>query len=343
MAGPLYGRENMAAFFAALVTARGSGTPIKIHVVGDSKAGGTGTTDGYRIDQLLTNSLHGYPVQITYEGFGGQNSYLWANGEAADFVSQHPDTDLLIVNFGTNESVVSATGGVQTLAQTEANHFAAIGTIRASISEANMSILILGQPPCNNWASGYDQTTANMVNVNAVLRDVAEQSDAAFFDPMELFTRAHATAGWMDQLPTPTYGDGNVHPGNAMNLVMVGELARSLFPMGYKSTAGGNGLSYPTLANGWLEWTTGYSPRATLRDGEVMLDGLIKPGTTAAYTTLFTLAAGYRPPANRFFNCSTGNSGATCDVQVLANGVVRLGAAFTGTYISLDAIRFLNH
>ncbi len=77
MADPLYGRKIFAAFFAAQVRARTNGTPIKIHIFGDSKVAGVGVSDGYRLDQLLAEyaSRVGYPVIVTYEGFGGQNSY----------------------------------------------------------------------------------------------------------------------------------------------------------------------------------------------------------------------------------------------------------------------------
>src|SRR5690554_737496 len=105
MAETLYGRENLAAFFAAQVDARQTGAPIRIHIVGDSKVSGNGATAGYRLHELMQLAAKGYPVQITYEGFSGQNSYVWANGEAADYLAQQPNVDLLIVNFGTNERV----------------------------------------------------------------------------------------------------------------------------------------------------------------------------------------------------------------------------------------------
>lgn len=343
MADILFGRENLAAFFAAQVQARSSGTAINIHIVGDSKVVGTGVSGGYRLDQLLATATSGYPVSITYEGFGGENSYTWVNNEDSDFVLEHPSTDLLIVNFGTNEGVVSANGGAQSLAQTKANHLAAIATIRLSKSPSQLSILLLGQTPANNWNPNYNQTKENMQDVNAVLREVAEETNSAYFDTLQLFTRAHSEAGWMDQLPVPAYGDGNVHPGDAMNLVLVGELGKVLFPMPLSVTVGADGTAYPSLQSGWLAWThpaTTYGPRATLKEGIVFLDGLIKPGTTANYTTLFTLPVGYRPAVNRFISVATSNSGGARQIQLLSGGVVRLGESFAGSYISLDGISF---
>lgn len=342
-ADALFGRENLAAFFAAQVQAKTDGSPIKIHIVGDSKTAGTGVSDGYRLDQLIAIAASGYPVSISYEGFSGQNSYIWANNEDQDFITERPSTDLLIVNLGTNEGVAGAAGGAQSLSQTKINHLDAIATIRAVKTRSQLSILLLGQTPANNWKPNYNQTTENMVDVNAVLREVAEETNSAYFDTLELFTRAHSEAGWMDQLPVPAYGDGNVHPGDAMNLVLAGELGRVLFPMPLSVTVGADGTAYPTLQNGWLAWThpaTTYGPRATLKEGIVFLDGLIKPGTTANYTTLFTLPVGYRPAVNRFFSVATANGAAVRQIQILSGGIVRLGESYAGSYVSLDGISF---
>lgn len=343
MADPLFGRENLAAFFAAQVRARTNGTPIRIHIFGDSKVAGTGVSDGYRLDQLLMSAANGYPIIVTHEGFSGQNSFVWANNEDQDFVLEHPSVDLLIVDIGTNEGVLGATGGAQTDAETKANLLAADATIRLSRSPSSLSILYLGQTPANNWQPAYNQTTEHMEQVNAVMKEVAEETNAGYFDTLQLFTRAHSEAGWMEQLPTPNYGGGNVHPGNAMNMVLVGELGKALFPLPFDLPAGADGVAYPALQSGWQAWTapaTTYAPRATLKGGIVYLDGLIKPGTTADYTTLFTLPAGYRPAVNRFVSVATSNAGGARQIQILSSGVVRLAESFAGTYVSLDGISF---
>lgn len=339
MLGPLYGRENLAAFFAAQVRARTTGEPVVVHIVGDSKVGNAGQTqDGYRLDQLLTSAANGYPVQITYDSIGGQNSLLWAQTKAADFVAQHADVDLLIVDFGTNEGV---SGVVQTTAETRANHLTAINNrIRPSRSRSVLSILLLGQLPCNNDNPLYNQTTANMVVINAILKDVAEQTNSAFFDPLELFARPHAEAGWMEQLGAG-YGGGNVHPGNALNMVFVGELAKTLFPMPYTVSATGAGTVQPSLLNGWQKYAANYEPRATIADGVVTLKGLIKPGVKKTVNTvLFNLPVGFRPSVHGFFPASSTNDGRTTQIQVLSTGDVRLGGNLNGVFISLGGISY---
>ncbi len=327
----MIGRENLAAFYAA--QAQGL---VKIHIVGDSKAAANAN-----LPQHITAAANGHPVQITTAAYSGQNSHTWANGAVQTFLSTVPNCDLLIVNFGTNEGVGGATGGAQDLCDTEANHLSAINLIRKSRPISALSILLMGQTPCNNDNPAYNQTTARMRGINEVLADVAKAKNCGFFDPLELFERAHSEAGWMDQLPPPTYGGGNVHPGPSMNAVLYGELGKALFPVPYSIPAGSDGIVLPPLQSGWVKHTVGYEPRAVLRNGHVQLNGVIKPGTVAAQTVLFTLPAGYRPTVNRFFNVSTGNGGTSCEVQVLAHGPVRIAAAFAGTYVSLDGISFV--
>lgn len=237
VADPLYGRENLAAFYGSLVKARATGRRINIHIFGDSKVSGVGVTDGYRLDQLLADASNGYPVTITYEGLGGQNSFIWANDKVQDFVLEHPYTDLLIVDIGTNEGVAGAIGGAQAKEQTKANLLAADAVIRLSRSTSQLSVLYLGQTPANNWKPAYNQTTEHMQEVNRILQEVAQETNAGYFDTLQLFSRAHSEAGWMEQLPMPAYGGGNVHPGDSMNLVLVGELGKALFPLPYKLAA----------------------------------------------------------------------------------------------------------
>ncbi|MEZ2132455.1 MULTISPECIES: SGNH/GDSL hydrolase family protein [unclassified Sinorhizobium] len=343
-ADPLYGRENLAAFYAAEVRAIKTGTPIKIHIVGDSKVVGNGTTDGFRLDQLLPMAARGYPVRVTYEGFGGQNSFLWANREAADFVAQRPDVDLLIIDFGTNERTSNAYGGPQTSEQTRENHLAAINTIRNARSPSQLSVLILGQTPANNWQPQWNQTTDVMREVNSSLKGVAQETNSGYFDTLELFQRAHSEAGWMEQLPTPQFGGGNLHPGSPMNLVLVGELGRYLFPLDYKLASGQTATIYPSLPDSWDCWAglKEYAPRAQLEGNTVRLSGVVRPhdSKVAPGSVLFTLPIGYRPITNRFFTVSTSNSGTFAEVQVLDTGQVRISANFTGSYIALDSISF---
>lgn len=333
MADSMYGRENMAAFYAAQVRARADGTPVKIHIVGDSKVSGQGVTADYRLDSLLSQASNGYPVVITHDGYAGQNSIYWASTAAALVVANHSDADLLIVDFGTNERVTAET---QTNAQTTANNLAALAIIRAAKSISSMSILFLGQTPANNYQPDLNQTTAIMQEINADLKQVAIQTNSAYYETLDLFQRAHSEAGWMEQISLPEPNSGNVHPGNPMNLVFAGELSKILFPLPFSA-------SYvPTLVNSWAPWQnmSVFQPKV-FRDGPVVsFDGLIQPGYTAAAATLFVLPPMYRPKANKFISVNSDPNGGSSTIVVMNTGEVMTGNAFTKIYVTLDQIKF---
>ncbi len=343
MVDPLHGRDNLAAFYAAQVRARDGGAAIKIHIVGDSKVAGVGVQNGYRLDQLLPLTAIGNPVEVTYSGFSGENSHLWAGGAGA-LLTAYPDTDLLIVNFGTNEHVETSQGGAQERYKTIGNHMAAISALRAARSISAMSILLLGQTPCNNWQPGFDQTTDFMIRVNDALHDAARTCNCAYFDTTALYQRAHSEAGWMEQVAVPQYGGGNVHPAAPFNLSLVGELGRRLFPLPNFSQASVVESTF-TLnpQNGWSGWggQNGFVPMVRSRSGIVHLQGVLAPGTRDAGTVLATLPAEYRPSCNKFFVGTTSNTGATVELQLLSTGELRLGGQHGGSYVSLDSISYL--
>jgi hypothetical protein len=103
----------------------------------------------------------------------------------------------------------------------------------------------------------------------------------------------------------------------------------------YKATiapANETGWTAPTLSGAWaLQETVGYRKNY---DGEVRLKGAVKSGSGA----IFTLPAGFRPPADKFFVVPGDTALAVVSVQT--TGVVTLvtGAATSGLY--LDSISF---
>ncbi|MGI2035867.1 SGNH/GDSL hydrolase family protein [Rhizobium panacihumi] len=232
IADPLCGRENMAAFYGALVQSRSDGRPVKIHIVGDSKAAGQGVSSEYTLQSLLTEASNGYPVQVTATGYSAQNSEYWLKVGVTEFLRSHADVDLLVVNFGTNEKVAALLQSDEDIAK---NHTAALSIIRREKSANELSVLFLGQPPANNHLDEFKQTTETMRGVNAILKNGAKHTNSAYFDTLALFSRAHSEAGWMDNAPVPTIGSANIHPGAAMNMVLIGELARGLFPIPFKA------------------------------------------------------------------------------------------------------------
>lgn len=101
-----------------------------------------------------------------------------------------------------------------------------------------------------------------------------------------------------------------------------------------------------TLENGWTNQggsfaTVGYCKNEL---GILQLRGLIKPGTTAAGTVLFTLPVGYRPAiVNKIQTIIYVNfsSFATLIIDINPDGKVAIGnvaVAANATWISLDGI-----
>lgn len=222
------GAENLAAFYAKLVSLRsGSSDPLRIHVVGDSKAGWGGS--GYQLSALLRDAGAdaGYPIETTHESFGGQNSYALKR-VAPVIAALNPAPDLVILWFWTNEGVGHAFGGKQTTAEMQSNVKTAIATLRAAHGPNEQSIMILG-PTSGNY-SPYGTTVEQMAERSAALAEAARDVNVAYFELLERFRRPHDEAGWMDNLGED-YDFAHVHPEAPHMFAVAGLLSQSLFPM----------------------------------------------------------------------------------------------------------------
>ena len=95
----------------------------------------------------------------------------------------------------------------------------------------------------------------------------------------------------------------------------------------------------PTLLNSWVNYGGEFNTAGYYKDpfGRVHLRGLIKDGTATAGTVLFVLPSGYRPSATEV--CSTLSNAAAADVQVAANGDVKILIG-SNVWLSLDGISF---
>jgi hypothetical protein len=102
----------------------------------------------------------------------------------------------------------------------------------------------------------------------------------------------------------------------------------------------------PTLANGWVDYSSSAAPASYLLDelGFVHFRGNIKNGVTAAQTTLFTLPRGYRPQYNQYFTAVTndGTNYRATTLTVDSNGLVSITPLNTAgsSLLSLDQIIF---
>lgn len=96
----------------------------------------------------------------------------------------------------------------------------------------------------------------------------------------------------------------------------------------------------PDLQNGWVNYGAGYESATYWKDkcGKVHIAGMIKSGTTAAETVIFTLPVGYRPRAAEKFFCVSMN--AICVIDVYSTGAVAIKTGANSGWISLSGISF---
>ncbi|MDE1914751.1 MAG: hypothetical protein KGJ57_17370 [Sphingomonadales bacterium] len=97
----------------------------------------------------------------------------------------------------------------------------------------------------------------------------------------------------------------------------------------------------PVLLSPWIAYGGAFeAPRYRIdTSGLVTIEGLVQApsGTSTTSVSLFTLPAGYRPPATLMFNLWSGGGAYRCDVQ--ADGEVVMQACNTA-FSSLSGIRF---
>ena len=97
----------------------------------------------------------------------------------------------------------------------------------------------------------------------------------------------------------------------------------------------------PTLLSGWVNYGDSFAAAGYCKgpDNRVHLQGLIKSGTVADGTVIFTLPQGFRPKQTQMFIVFISNGGyGRVDVNVNGNVVAKIVNA---TYTSLSGISFL--
>lgn len=97
-----------------------------------------------------------------------------------------------------------------------------------------------------------------------------------------------------------------------------------------------------TLQNSWAYFGAPYQlPRVMISEEDVVtLDGMIKPGTVAAGTVLFTLPSEYRPISQRIIRAPT-DSGMVELEFFSTNGNVTLRSGTVASYLSLSGLNFI--
>lgn len=112
--------------------------------------------------------------------------------------------------------------------------------------------------------------------------------------------------------------------------------------LGYKADPSGGGSvgawhliggsGEPAFANGWVNYGGTYQVARYRLEGDVVrVEGLVKSGTTGA--AIFTLPAGFRPPADHFFASQGGGQDGSMEVK--STGLVN-HVGGTNNYFSVE-------
>jgi hypothetical protein len=96
----------------------------------------------------------------------------------------------------------------------------------------------------------------------------------------------------------------------------------------------------PTFQNAWVNFGSTYEVVSFYKDKEgiVRLQGLMKNGSTVAYSAIFVLPLGYRPAGTLIFNVNANHL--LAEIEIRADGQVQVGNAITNTLVSLSGISF---
>ncbi len=256
---PIDGRENLAGWYKWLRSRHEAPTAVLPAIgffCGDSRPS-TSPTATFLMSAVLTEMAknRGLPLAL-FSNFtdGGQNS-AYINSTTRATMMAHgnwtPYCNLVIFDAGTNDNSTVATGGAQTLAQTEANVRAFVAAVRntgaspAGKTAADLSIIILGPTTANNNTAPHYQNEALMRNLSDIYRRVARETNCVFIDVYALWRRAHNEADWQDTLVA--YGNTQVHRGDAFNALLAEVIGDLILPRSLAAIYGFGSASYEPI------------------------------------------------------------------------------------------------
>ncbi len=149
------------------------------------------------------------------------------NPQAFSIALEHRNPDLVVINYGTNESgfpsyVEKQYGG---------ELIRAIGRVRAALPDA--SILIMSPMDRGERTSGDAITTMRAIpEIVAIQQRVAEQTGCGFFNTYQAMGGPGTMAHWYDRHP-PLVGADLIHP-SPQGAHIVAQLLTSQLLIGYE-------------------------------------------------------------------------------------------------------------
>lgn len=250
----VFGQEYLSAF-QNIIIARGgnNGITAKVSWSGDSTTAGDGITDGaYLLSNLFkaTANVNGIAnITSLNRGHSGANTEQWRTTFLAGDLAENPD--LYIIRWGINDPGWLKNGTTPPLdsgdtypnrrdiEDFETSLRTALGTIRASKSQSEMSIILMSPNSTSDTPNGRDEKWYEQVR--KVYIKAARDYKCAFIDTYSLWLDSRGAAGlYMDD----PFSDGRaIHPLNIMNTWIVSKVFDLVFPESLKTLVSGGYLN----------------------------------------------------------------------------------------------------
>jgi hypothetical protein len=180
----------------------------------------------------------------------------------------------------------------------------------------------------------FSKPTSNLYKT--VLREYAYVYGMPYIDFGRLWLADTTANQYLDYLDA----DG-VHPTDAGHEFIANEILRVIGLPHDKGSCKGIGRPLtPTFQNAWVNFGSTYEPVSFYKDKEgiVHLQGLMKNGSTVAYSAIFVLPLGWRPAATQIFTVNANH--AFGEIEIRADGQVQVGNAITNTLVSFSGVSF---
>ena len=250
----VFGQEYLSAF-QNIIIARGgnNGITAKVSWSGDSTTAGDGITDGsYLLSNLFkaTTNVNGIAnITSLNRGHSGANTEQWRTTFLAGDLAENPD--LYIIRWGINDPGWLKNGTTPPLdsgdtypnrrdiSDFETSLRTALGTIRASKSQSEMSIILMSPNSTSDTPNGRDEKWHEQVR--KVYIKAARDYKCTFIDTYSLWLDSRGAAGlYMDN----PFSDGRaIHPLNIMNTWIVSKVFDLVFPESLKTLVSGGYLN----------------------------------------------------------------------------------------------------
>lgn len=255
----IFGQEYLS-FVQNKIINRGNDPLVNIKVSwsGDSTTSGDGTTTGYTLVELFKEStvVNGIAnVTCLNRGHSGQMTEQWRTTYLSDDLAENPD--LYIVRWGINDPYYLKNGTLapadagdaypnrRDIGDFETSLRSALTTLRASKTQAQMSVILMSPNPTSDTPNARDEKWYEQVR--KVYLQASRDFKCAFIDTYSLWLDSRGAADlYMDN----PYSDGRaIHPKNVYNTWIVSKVFDLVFPSNFLDKTASNNLTNESSAD----------------------------------------------------------------------------------------------